>query len=355
MSETIFMKKITLLLFGLQILVYHSQTWSLNGNSGTTDSNFIGTTDSKPLIIKTNNKEAFRVAPNGNIGIGTDNPIESLTLHGKHIRLTGMHPSSQNTVGGGPGIVFGDTNDNPNTQSNRGQWVIEYIVKEQNDNIVGGLNFFKPWPANYAANYYLFLSNKGNIGIRTGNPRAKLDINNKILFDYDAPVYGTAIVATNGGWSRSYGFMSQDGTTKLAAGFGGYGSGNQIDNLFIGREYNDYVIKTELENKSTSFAGNVKIDAKLEAKEIKVTTTPTADFVFNEKYSLLSLEEVERYIAERKHLPEIASAFEMEKEGINIGDFQIKLLQKIEELTLYIIELNKQNKALQERLEHLEK
>ncbi len=95
-------------------------------------------------------------------------------------------------------------------------------------------------------------------------------------------------------------------------------------------------------------AGDSAFKGKIEAKEIKVTTSPTADFVFEESYELPRLNEVEKFIKENKHLPEIASAEVMEKEGVNIGEFQIKLLQKIEELTLYGIE---QNKKLQ-KLEH---
>lgn len=68
--------------------------------------------------------------------------------------------------------------------------------------------------------------------------------------------------------------------------------------------------------------GNVKVEGKLEAKEVKVTTTPTADFVFAENYALPKLEEVEKHIKAKKHLPEIASAKEMEKEGVNVGEFQ---------------------------------
>ena len=98
--------------------------------------------------------------------------------------------------------------------------------------------------------------------------------------------------------------------------------------------------------------GNAALQGKFEAKEIKVTTTPTADFVFANDYKLPTLESVEKHIKEKKHLPEIASAITMEKEGVNIGEFQIKLLQKIEELTLYTIEQNKkleqQNKQVEE-------
>ena len=93
--------------------------------------------------------------------------------------------------------------------------------------------------------------------------------------------------------------------------------------------------------------GNASLQGKFEAKEVKVTTTPTADFVFEEEYKLPNLEEVEKHIKLKKHLPEIASAKVMEKDGVNIGEFQIKLLQKIEELTLYSIEQNKQIKKLQ--------
>ena len=94
--------------------------------------------------------------------------------------------------------------------------------------------------------------------------------------------------------------------------------------------------------------GNMALYGKFEAKEVKVTTTPTADFVFAENYNLPKLEEVEKHIKEKKHLPEIASAAEMEKEGVNVGDFQIQLLQKIEELTLYSIEQNKKINLLME-------
>jgi len=104
--------------------------------------------------------------------------------------------------------------------------------------------------------------------------------------------------------------------------------------------------------------GNVAIYGKLESKEIKVTLTPTADFVFEENYNLPTLDYIENHIKEKKHLPEIASAKEMKKEGVNIGEFQIQLLQKIEELTLYTIAQEKKINALEKqniRIEKLER
>lgn len=101
--------------------------------------------------------------------------------------------------------------------------------------------------------------------------------------------------------------------------------------------------------------GNMVLHGKFEAKEVKVTSTPTADFVFEKEYDLPKLEEVEKHIKDKKHLPEIASAKEMEKNGVNVGEFQIQLLQKIEELTLYSIEQNKKLKLQSEKVEKLEK
>ena len=61
----------------------------------------------------------------------------------------------------------------------------------------------------------------------------------------------------------------------------------------------------------------------------------------------MSLEDLEAHVRTHKHLPEIAPAAEMVAEGVPMGEFQIQLLQKVEELSLYVIDLNKQVKGLQ--------
>ncbi|WP_185206604.1 cell wall anchor protein [Chryseobacterium sp. C3] len=89
----------------------------------------------------------------------------------------------------------------------------------------------------------------------------------------------------------------------------------------------------------------------IRTEKIKVdvsTTNGWADYVFKNDYKLKTLEEVEKHIAENGHLPNIPSASEIEKNGINLGEMDAKLLEKIEELTLYSIEQNKQIKRLQE-------
>ena len=95
------------------------------------------------------------------------------------------------------------------------------------------------------------------------------------------------------------------------------------------------------------------VNGKIRAKEIKVETG-WADFVFYDTYMLPSLEEVEDHIKKNGHLKNIPSADEVEKNGILLGEMNAKLLQKIEELTLYLIQQNKEMKVLKERIKTLE-
>ncbi len=106
----------------------------------------------------------------------------------------------------------------------------------------------------------------------------------------------------------------------------------------------------------------LSVNGTITSKEIKVTETGWSDFVFEEKYDLPSLNQLEMYIKQNKHLPGIPSAEEVKQNGFSLGEMQSKLLQKIEELTLYVIEQNKklnamekENEALKQRITILEK
>jgi len=95
------------------------------------------------------------------------------------------------------------------------------------------------------------------------------------------------------------------------------------------------------------------VNGKITAEEIEVKDV-AADFVFDKNYSLRSLKDVEKYISENKHLPDVAPAEET-CNGVNLGAFNQTLLQKVEELTLYMIQLQKQNEALQAKVDALQK
>lgn len=94
------------------------------------------------------------------------------------------------------------------------------------------------------------------------------------------------------------------------------------------------------------------VNGEIRAKKINVETE-WADYVFAEGYDLPSLEAVERHIRENGRLINIPSAEEVEANGIELGEMNKLLLEKIEELTLYIIEQNKNQKHLESRLKKL--
>lgn len=83
-------------------------------------------------------------------------------------------------------------------------------------------------------------------------------------------------------------------------------------------------------------------DGQVRTKSLTVTLTGWSDFVFDDGYRLPTLSEVENYINSKRHLPDIPSAKEVEENGVDLGEMNAKLLQKVEELTLYVIDLQKQ-------------
>ena len=96
----------------------------------------------------------------------------------------------------------------------------------------------------------------------------------------------------------------------------------------------------------------LSVNGKIRAKEIQVETD-WADFVFEDDYQLRSLSEVNNFIKENKHLPDIPSEKQVKEEGISVGEMNAKLLQKIEELTLYLIDQNKKIEDLQKEVSQL--
>lgn len=93
----------------------------------------------------------------------------------------------------------------------------------------------------------------------------------------------------------------------------------------------------------------------IKANDITVDMNNAADYVFDESYILKSLREVESYVKENKHLPGIPSAEEMEEKGMSVSVMSNLLLEKVEELTLHLIRLEKENSELKAKIESLEK
>ncbi len=102
----------------------------------------------------------------------------------------------------------------------------------------------------------------------------------------------------------------------------------------------------------------LSVDGTILAREVRVaisTTTHWADYVFAKDYKLMPLKEVEAYIKANKHLPDVPSSEDVEKNGIEVTEISAVLLKKIEELTLYTIELQKKMDEQQKEINTLKK
>lgn len=207
----------------------------------------------------------------------------------------------------------------------------------------------------------------GNVGIGSDNPMSKLHVTSST--SGDARLRLDSDTDNNDESDNSWIEIMQDGgKTGAYIGFN-YdwgGSFSAPDNLFrIGSRWDDVdnfnrlVINGQNGNVGigTTNTGThrLAVEGSIGARKVKVEASGWSDFVFEKDYQLKSLQEVEKYISENKHLPEIPSAEEVKQDGIDLGQMDAKLLQKIEELTLYLIEQNKQNQAQQARIEKLEK
>jgi hypothetical protein len=89
------------------------------------------------------------------------------------------------------------------------------------------------------------------------------------------------------------------------------------------------------------------VNGDIYAQRVKVTQSGWPDYVFEDDYKMPPLTEIASYVKEHKHLPDIPAAAEVEKEGLDLGEMNKRLLQKIEELTLYLIEQDKRIRQLE--------
>lgn len=174
----------------------------------------------------------------------------------------------------------------------------------------------------------------------------------------------TNFPAYNGTWARGYYLVNED-NTKTFFGIGALGADNNgvasFDHGWIGQDH-DNAYMNFLPNGNVGI-GTAKPDAKLSVNgtihttEVKVNLTGFPDYVFEPAYNLLSLKDVETYISKNHHLPEMPTAAEVDKDGVNLGELNKLLVKKIEELTLYLIEqkqaVDKQNHEQQQQINEL--
>lgn len=206
------------------------------------------------------------------------------------------------------------------------QWTDNGADLETNDNVIvnGSLTL---------ANNQFYQSYRSD-GV-TEHQAFGMDGNNDIVFNRSAIVGKQTSRLIFAAADRSIDFRNKNNTVLMSIGSSG--------SVGIG----------------TTNPGTFKlaVEGGVGCREVMVTeTSPFPDYVFADTYDLPSLSFVEDYINAHQHLPEIPSAKEVEEQGgVKLGEMNIKLLKKIEELTLYMIDQNKKTDELIERLDALEK
>lgn len=230
------------------------------------------------------------------------------------------------------------------------------------------------------ANYVMALGTNGNVGIGTTSPADKLDVKGNIIWNgYNSGNPRTAKLGHSGGNYGGIGYnIDFTATTGLfhrpipdtssylefsLGGFRFYGNDNQNISTDInlnggGNNLNLLATITREGNFGIGIAtpsNKLDVNGTIHSKEVKVDMSGWPDFVFKKEYNLPNLTEVEKHITEKGHLKDIPNEEEVLKNGLNLGEINAKLLQKIEELTLYAIEQNKKIDNLEKRLEKVEK
>ena len=174
------------------------------------------------------------------------------------------------------------------------------------------------------------LDSAGNLGIGNNSPSELLTVGS----------------SSNAGNIKVYGNIEADGDFTLGSGMSSvdftlHGTAAIEDSLTIGSSG----AETELKLYGVAKVKNIRVDP----------TMVWADHVFSDDYSLKSLEEVKSFVSAEKHLPDMPTADEVAKDGYDMTSINAKFLEKIEELTLYVIDLNDKVKALESENKKLRK
>lgn len=182
----------------------------------------------------------------------------------------------------------------------------------------------------------------GGMGIGIEPLLTDVQLNIKTLFSREVGICVDQLVSVP--YSYAYKAIVHDAQTK---GFGIYNDQYGKDVFTV---YGDG--KIEVSN-ATGKIWQLESNGLMRGRKIKLDLDTWADYVFDNDYVLMSLKEVEEFIEEEKHLPNVPSEAEIMNDGVDLGEMNIVLLEKVEELTLYLIEQSKAIESQQSELNEL--
>jgi hypothetical protein len=293
---------------------------------------------------------------NSNVGIGTTSPTERLAVRGNISKETSV--GIDNTFDNF--IKYGHYSDLESGSATANRWhgIDATITAGAAADNKMKFRLYHGSYDNSAPIDVMTLTGAGNVGIGTTDPGdavLKVYKSSLPILELQSSVSRLQIGMATCDWCFAPGAKSGDAVLRTL----GEGTNNIILNIANdNNDGNSYIAFGDNANDLWMKINNnktVRIDGIVYATELNVTTDVWSDNVFKSDYKLPSLEEVESFIKENQHLPDVPSENDVKSDGINVAQMDAVLLKKIEELTLYLIELKKENKDLKQQIENFTK
>lgn len=381
--------------FQVSLIAQSSVDWKVNGNNVATDSK-IGTNTQHDIIFETNNAERFRLTKDGKLGLGMSDPDYKLDMVGD-LRILGLIHLANNQEYGAEEKRFTYVDQNGTLKVGGSGDLLDYVYRIDCRAIGDNPMPAPVWQSKAGEDYGILFTATGcpaRVGIATNEPKRLLDVRGKTYIEeqldisniaenytnldpaklniYSPSDAGISVVSMTSTEKSAIRVLRYDDTSKSIFNLSSKGyialnyfaSNGEMPFAINRAGTNQNVFRVRPEGgidldftgsaaeiafavrNSTGDLVDITGDGKIWCQGILVKYAPFwPDYVFDKGYELLPLSEVEDYIEAEGHLPGVPSAFEITEKGVDLYEATRVLLEKVEELTLYII---KQEKEIQE-------